>query len=493
MTLDEYLVSQGLQARRGDNNEVIGWENRYNEDSSAGVQDAINRFQQYQNNPAALFNKNYDPALMQALHGTAGYVAPVSQSAYGNGGGHGSLMSLEDYYQSLVPSGNGDMPGLSMSATPEQAAARAAFEAAHPGMYQLSPDQVSFQNGQIGLKGAGASVGQYVQDPSKVTYDPTYGYITNIGNDAVAGQPGGWNGWLPLSMIAGAGLGIAGSLGGLGTGVQAALEGASAGATSLSDLAAGIPTSEFTGGASGGALAGEGATVGAGAGAGAGAGSEGALGGLLGGASGGEVAGGIGGELSGVGAGVSGAGSAIGRILDGTGTASDWAQVLGGAGSAVLGAVGANAQGNAYSDIVNKYLALGAPSRARLEASYAPGYDPSVSDVAYKGALEQSANAAARATSARSGNPVDNPGAYAEMQKYITNSTALPYLQNYRSQNAASGGLGVAPAAANDSAAAGQTSGVYNALGYGLGQMTQPQSQYGGALSKMLLNSSQYL
>jgi len=253
-----------------------------------------------------------------------------------------------------------------------------------------------------------------------------------------------------------------------------------AGAAGGGELAAGA--GEFIGGASGGTVAG-----------------EGALSGLAGGASGAEVAGAVGGgALSGAGAAAGGgaltqaAGSAMSRILDGTATTADWTQVLGAGASAGLGAAGANAQAGAYSDVADKYLALGAPYRDKLLETYQPGY--SIADSPdFMNALDVGAQAAARATSAKSGNPVDNPGAYAEMQKYISGSLALPQLNTTRSQLGTFGQLGTNIAGSNDTAAAGQTSGAYNALGYGLGQITQPQNQYGGALSKLLLNSSQYL
>lgn len=199
--------------------------------------------------------------------------------------------------------------------------------------------------------------------------------------------------------------------------------------------------------------------------------------------------------VSGVGsaATTAGAGTALSRLLDGTATSADYAQLLGTVGGSVLGAVGSNAQADAYSDVANKYLALGAPYRDKLAASYQPGF--SMADQPdFQNALDVGAQAAARATSAKVGNPVDNPGAYAEMQKYITGSLALPQLNTYRSQLGSFGQLGTNTAGTNDTQAAGQTSGMYNALGYGLGQLTQPQSlSDNGALSRLLLNSGRFL
>lgn len=180
----------------------------------------------------------------------------------------------------------------------------------------------------------------------------------------------------------------------------------------------------------------------------------------------------------------SGGSSLLSGLLGGSGE-TDWAQILGALGGAGLGMAGANAQGDAYSDVADKYLALGAPYRQKLEASYAPGF--SMADQPdFMNALDIGAQAAARATSAKVGNPVDNPGAYSEMQKYISGSLALPQLNTYRSQLGSFGQLGTNTAGTNDTAAAGQTSGMYNAAGYGLGQLTQPKNPYEDAMKGLL-------
>lgn len=181
-------------------------------------------------------------------------------------------------------------------------------------------------------------------------------------------------------------------------------------------------------------------------------------------------------------------GSALSRVWDqlngkGEASSSDWLSILGTAGATGLGLAGANSQSNALKDVYNQQMTLGAPYRDLLTASYQPGFNLA-NDSAFQGALDTSAQAAARATSARSGNPVDNPGAYAEMQKYITNSTALPYLQNYRSQLGTFGQLGTNTAGAAAIGGAQANGGTYNALGYGLGQLTQPDSPFKGLLSQ---------
>lgn len=215
----------GYRRKQNDDGEVV-WRRSVGDDyEGPSFQDYVAKYEAQKNNPLSLLMNDYNPEMMSKLYGTAGYIAPKTDSGWGNGGIHGELQSLDDYYRSFLPvNDEGERGGNSFSATPEQLAARAAFEAKYPGMYQLSPNQVNYQNGEIGLKTAGPSVGQYVENPNAVQYDPTYGYITNIGNDAVAGQAGGWNGWLPLSMMVpmlGELSGLTGGLGATGSGVNA--------------------------------------------------------------------------------------------------------------------------------------------------------------------------------------------------------------------------------------------------------------------------------
>lgn len=348
-------------------------------------------------------------------------------------------------------------------------------------------------------------------DPEGRTADPSK-YITNNAPDSklgqlvlagiLAGGAAGLSGMLPgtESVFGGAGVGAADAApvftGGASGGT---ISGAAAGGGSLSGLSA-AEVAAIGGG--GGALTSQAAPTVSGASNSATAASQaidGSAQSLYDAAAGAGVPGydaALTSGVTGASATSTAASDAIGRILDGTATASDWAQVLGSAGGALLGVAGSNAQGDAYRDVADKYLALGSPYRDLLSASYQPGF--SIADQPdFQNALDVGANAAARATSARSGNPVDNPGAYAEMQKYITGSLALPQLNTYRSQLGSFGQLGTNTAGTNDTNAAGQTSGAYNALGYGLGQITQPQSllsgNNGGALSRLLLNSGQFL
>lgn len=170
--------------------------------------------------------------------------------------------------------------------------------------------------------------------------------------------------------------------------------------------------------------------------------------------------------------------SALGRILNGTATADDWAKLLGTAGSTALGVLGANKQADAYREATDKFLGLGAPYREKLTASYQPGFDLTKTDPQFNNALNTSADTVLRRLSASSGNPFDNPGAMTEAMRYVTGNTYLPQLNTYRSQLGSFGGLGVNTAGTAATAGAQNSGGVYDALGYGLGQLTgNPYSQ----------------
>ena len=84
---------------------------------------------------------------------------------------------------------------------------------------------------------------------------------------------------------------------------------------------------------------------------------------------------------------------------------------------------------------------VGQPSRDRYEGSYAPGFDITA-DPALKSAMESQSDTLLRRLSAQSGNPFGDPGGLIEANKSVLSGVALPYLQNYRSQNAATGGYG---------------------------------------------------
>lgn len=187
---------------------------------------------------------------------------------------------------------------------------------------------------------------------------------------------------------------------------------------------------------------------------------------------------------SGIGSSAGGAGSSVPtatppgmweRIINGNGTADDFARLVGTGGSTLLGLLGANNQQNTLESMFNQ--AQNSPGMQRFNASFAPGYD-FTSNPAFQGALDVGAQAAARATSARVGNPVGNPGAYADMQKYITGSLALPQLNTERSQNLTAAGLGQNLAGTFAGPIANANAGTFNALGSGLASLTQPANPF---------------
>lgn len=156
--------------------------------------------------------------------------------------------------------------------------------------------------------------------------------------------------------------------------------------------------------------------------------------------------------------------------IDGAGGGGlNYANLLRGALQGGLGYLGAGQQADAYKDVYDQQMAIGAPFRQKLEASYAPGFDLKTADPLYGNALTQSADEATRAVSAKSGNPYGNPGAMAEIQNSVMNRTALPYTSNYRGQLGQFGGLGLNTAGTASLAGASTAGGGLNAIGYGLG------------------------
>jgi hypothetical protein len=171
------------------------------------------------------------------------------------------------------------------------------------------------------------------------------------------------------------------------------------------------------------------------------------------------------------------AGTALSRILSGAATAADWASLLGTAASTGLGIAGADAQRSASNELADKFLAIGAPSRSRYEASMTPGFEPT-SIPGFQGAIDTSTQTLLRQLSAQGGNPYGNPGGLAEVQKYITGSVGLPAIQQYQNQNASTGGYGAFNTAAPGSmtTAANSAGNIYNVLGNGINSLLNPPS-----------------
>lgn len=200
-------------------------------------------------------------------------------------------------------------------------------------------------------------------------------------------------------------------------------------------------------------------------------------------------AGGAGAGGGGVGAGTAAATAGLGSIplskvlsgdvglkeLGNAVSLGDALKTLGNVGSTAASVYGANETANKMKEISDQYMALGAPSRARYEASFGKDFDINA-DPTYKQALDTATESMLRKGSV-GGNPFGNPGTLAEILKYTTGNVALPYLQNYRNQNAATGGYGAfntaAPGAATGAVNAGGE--VYTDIGRGLSRITNPQ------------------
>lgn len=167
--------------------------------------------------------------------------------------------------------------------------------------------------------------------------------------------------------------------------------------------------------------------------------------------------------------------SVLSKITNGTATADDYLKVLGQLGAAGLGAYGANQQANSLNNLASTYLNLGAPARARFEASMQPGFDPSTIP-GYAGALDTSSKALLARLSASGGNPFGNPGAMIDANKAIIAGTALPAINEYQRLNLAAGGQANLNAAVPSlqQQAIGQEGNMLNAFGYGLNQLTNP-------------------
>ena len=149
-------------------------------------------------------------------------------------------------------------------------------------------------------------------------------------------------------------------------------------------------------------------------------------------------------------------------------------KAAGRAAPAAIGAIAANNQANSLSALSDRYMSLGEPSRARYEASFAPGFTMA-NDPGYMDALNQSAKATLHGLSV-GGNPAGSPNAWAQSLSDLNAKSAYPALQNFRNQAAATGGYGAFNTAAPGAAtgAINAQRGVYDALGAGAADIFNP-------------------
>lgn len=200
--------------------------------------------------------------------------------------------------------------------------------------------------------------------------------------------------------------------------------------------------------ASGASLAATAAAAGGGGdGTGSGYNVDGTPTGMVGGDGGG---GGTGADTSTVdGSGGTDGGGAVTSVLGGAGTLSNIAQwakdnpallkALGTGAGGILGYIQSNRQADQLKSLSDQYAGYGAPSRARYEATYQPGFTMA-SDPGFTDALNQASKATMHSLSVN-GNPAGSPNAWAQSLADNTAKFAYPALQTYRSQNANSGGI----------------------------------------------------
>ena len=165
----------------------------------------------------------------------------------------------------------------------------------------------------------------------------------------------------------------------------------------------------------------------------------------------------------------------------GAGAGTDWAGLAKQYGPALaralpglFGAYGSNKQVGALQSLAGQYQNYGAPSRARYEASMAPGFDP-MSIPGYSGAVDSASKGILARLSASGGNPFGNPGGLIDAQKQIISGTALPAIQTYQNQNANIGFGGTLNSAGSfGGQAIGAQGNVYNAIGAGANDVINP-------------------
>ncbi len=169
-----------------------------------------------------------------------------------------------------------------------------------------------------------------------------------------------------------------------------------------------------------------------------------------------------------------GAKSLVSRLLSGEGSAADYASILGTLGQAGLNIASGLQQSNATNQLGNRILNMGAPSLARYEASFQPGW--SIWDQpGNRESLDSSWDSALRNLSATGGNPFGNQGGLIEANKRIMGSLGAPLTQNYREVNRAAGFGNVPQYAQIAQNAIGQQGTAYQAGAAGLEDLLNPR------------------
>lgn len=180
------------------------------------------------------------------------------------------------------------------------------------------------------------------------------------------------------------------------------------------------------------------------------------------------------------------ASSALQRILknDGSATAADYLSIAGSLGAGALGIAGSDAARSANNDLADKYLAYGAPSRARYEASMTPGFDAN-SIPGFKSAMDYGAKSSMNALSTQ-GNPIGSPNAWNQTLSDVTSKIGLPAIQNYQAQNANAGGISsFTPASIGaTNAASTATTNMFNSAGSAINDIFNPRPSLAQTLAQ---------
>jgi hypothetical protein len=176
--------------------------------------------------------------------------------------------------------------------------------------------------------------------------------------------------------------------------------------------------------------------------------------------------------------------TALQRLLSGDATATDYAELGLKALPGVLGAFGASQQSGQLGSLATQFGEYGAPSRARYEASFAPGFTMA-NDPGYQDALDASSKATLHSLSVN-GNPAGSPNAWAASLADNNAKFAYPALQSYRTSALNASGIPNYNAAA-PGLATGQlqsNANVYNGIGAAIGNVTNPQQSLADILKQ---------
>lgn len=176
---------------------------------------------------------------------------------------------------------------------------------------------------------------------------------------------------------------------------------------------------------------------------------------------------------------------------------SDWVKSLGldptklalGAAKGLLDYFGSSAASKANEEQRALMWNAGAPSRARFEGSFAPGWNVMTADPSLQAGLDSSWETALRKLSTQ-GNPFGSPGGLMEANKSVMGGFILPATDSYRRTNLAGGQLGFSQAANFGANNAGYAMAPYNAAATGIGTaLGDPMQDFYKQIGMGMLNN----